>query len=107
MIDLEELIVGSDPIYLFDNELAIYSRLNKGEKPADLVLIMQSSELVEKNFASLIFDSINQSMSPYVETLKWQSIFVIFGIRKCLIFQLNSIVLHFTDSRMRTAGFMK
>lgn len=100
MIEVQEHRIGAHPTEILPALLTASSKINKGDRPADLVFKFEGSEVTETCFAELRFDKISNQLAPLVEISQWQNIVLVMGIRKWLIFTsqplnlVNSLHLH-------------
>jgi hypothetical protein len=87
VIAVNDATIGSEAASVHGTPLLAAARLNKGDRPATIVFNLNGQEVVEESFAGLIFDNVKGSLVPSVEVVQWQSLFLVLGIRRWLIFK--------------------
>ncbi|HSX58705.1 MAG TPA: hypothetical protein VLF18_00765 [Tahibacter sp.] len=100
MITTEETFVGSDTATVLGGSLVIRSKLNKGDRAADLIFEFRDGLILEKNFMDLRFNEASKKLVPILEVLWWGGCAVMIGLRVWLVLagspiaQVDRLELH-------------
>ncbi|MGN7919884.1 hypothetical protein [Lysobacter sp. 22409] len=89
MIELKEVTITTDKLVTLGNSLLAIAHMNKGDRPADITFTFNDQQWIEKDFAELQFSTETRQMMPSVESVQWDHLLIITGLRRCLLFKIS------------------